>query len=152
MCIPFHWNMRYGSLGCIQKLLLVRNVDLVSSLPRSKQPRYQVSLLPLLRSGEREGREWGGGGGGGKREIEGERREGTIRTRLDSQTNNILFVYFNWRPKDTAIGQKNPRYFGVQSGFASFYTRFSALYVCDVNFDCFLRSFRIVVIVGWKSL
>ena len=87
--------MWYGSLGCIQKLLLVRNVDLVSSLPRSKQPRYQVSLLPLLRSGEREGREWGGGGGGGKREIEGERREGTIRTRLDSQTNNILFVYFN---------------------------------------------------------
>ena len=37
----------------------------------------------------------GGGGGGGKREIEGERREGTIRTRLDSQTNDILFVYFN---------------------------------------------------------
>ena len=86
--------MRYGSLGCIQKLLLVRNVDLVSSLPRSKQPRYQVSLLPLLRSGEGEGREWGGGGGG-KREREGERREGTIRTRLNSQTNNILFVYFN---------------------------------------------------------
>ena len=58
--------MRYGSLGCIQKLLLVRNVDLVSSLPRSKQPRYQVSLLLLLRSGEEEGREWGGG----KRERE----------------------------------------------------------------------------------
>ena len=142
--------MRHGSLGCIQNLLLVRNVDLVSSLPislpRSKQPRYQVSLLLLLRSGEEEGREWGGG----KRERE--RREGTIGTRLDSQTNNILFFYFNWRPKDTAIGQKNPRYFGAQSGFASFYTRFSALYVCDVNFDCFLRSFRILVIVGWKSL
>ena len=44
----------------------VRNVDLVSSLPRSKQPRYQVSLLLLLRSGEEEGREWGGG----KRERE----------------------------------------------------------------------------------
>ena len=58
--------MQYGSLGCIQKLLLVRNVDLVSSLPRSKQPRYQVSLLLLLRSGEEEGREWGGG----KRERE----------------------------------------------------------------------------------
>ena len=59
--------MQYGSLGCIQKLLLVRNVDLVSSLPRSKQPRYQVSLLLLLRSGEGEGREGGGGGerGGG---------------------------------------------------------------------------------------
>ena len=62
--------MWHGSLGCIQNLLLVRNVDLVSSLPislpRSKQPRYQVSLLLLLRSGEEEGREWGGG----KRERE----------------------------------------------------------------------------------
>ena len=146
MCIPFHWNMRYGSLDCIQKLVLVRNVDLVSSLHRSKQPRYWVSLLLLLRSGEGEGREEGGGG------TERERREGTIGTRLDSQTNNILFFYFNWRPKDTAIGQKNPRYFGGQSGLASFYTRFSALYVCHVNFNCFVRSFRIVVIVGWKSL
>lgn len=62
--------MRYGSLGCIQTLLLVRNVDLVSSLPRSKQPRYQVSLLPLLRSGEGEGREWGE-----EREREREERE-----------------------------------------------------------------------------
>ena len=80
--------MRHGSLGCIQNLLLVRNVDLVSSLPislpRSKQPRYQVSLLLLLWSGEEEGREWDGG-----------KREGTIGTRLDSQTNNILFFYFN---------------------------------------------------------
>ena len=67
--------MWYGSLGCIQKLLLVRNVDLVSSLPRSKQPRYQVSLLPLLRSGEGEGREWGGGVGGREREREREERE-----------------------------------------------------------------------------
>ena len=86
--------MRYGSLGCIQKLLLVRNVDLVSSLPRSKQPRYQVSLLLLLRSGEGEGRECGGGGGGGRERVR-ERREGTIGTRLDSQTNNILFFNFN---------------------------------------------------------
>ena len=64
--------MRYGSLGCIQKLLLVRNVDLVSSLPRSKQPRYQVSLLLLLRSGEGEGRE--GGVGGRERERGREKR------------------------------------------------------------------------------
>ena len=49
--------MRYGSLDCIQKLLLVRNVDLVSSLHCSKQPRYQVSLLLLLRSGEKRERE-----------------------------------------------------------------------------------------------
>ena len=84
--------MRYGSLDCIQKLLLVRNVDLVSSLPRSKQPRYQVSLLLFLRSGEGEEREWGGGWG---EERERERREGTIGTRLESQTNNILFFYFN---------------------------------------------------------
>ena len=81
--------MRYGSLDYIQKLVLVRNVDLVSSLHRSKQPRYRVSLLLLLRSGEGEGREEGGGG------TERERREGTIGTRLDSQTNNILFFYFN---------------------------------------------------------
>lgn len=65
--------MQYGSLGCIQKLLLVRNVDLVSSLPRSKQPRYQVSLLLLLRSGKGEGRE-GGGGGGEERERGREKR------------------------------------------------------------------------------
>ena len=68
--------MRYGSLGCIQKLLLVRNVDLVSSLPRSKQPRYQVSLLPLLRSGEGEGREWGGGGWWGEERDRGREKRG----------------------------------------------------------------------------
>ena len=151
MCIPFHWNMRYGSLDWIQKLLLVRNVDLVSSLPRSKKPRYQVSLLLLLRNGEGEGREWGGGGWGEEREREREEREQQERGWTVKRI-IFYFFYFNWRPKDTAIGQKNPRYFGAQSGFASFYTRFSALYVCDVNFDCFLRSFRIVVIVGWKSL
>ena len=58
--------MQYGSLNSIQILLLVRNVELVSSLYDSQQPRSQIFLLLVLRTRER----W-----------ERETREGTLGTR-----------------------------------------------------------------------
>ena len=65
--------MRYGSLDCIQKLLLVRNVDLVSSLPAASN--LVTRFLFCFSSGAgRERGESGGGGGGGKREREREKR------------------------------------------------------------------------------
>lgn len=126
--------MQYGSLNCIQILLLVRNVELVSSLHATAS--NLVYSFFFCSSSERERVE---------RERERQERE---HWELGRTARRKIFLFFLMdAPKKHCDWPENPALLSRPIGIGHFFRAFFRA-VFHVNSDWFLRSFRIVVIVG----